>query len=692
MTRTRTSLLACTALAAFVAAPAQASIDEYTVAGEDLVRINLEICSAESQLAVRGDTGTDLDFVVSNSRGGQVHSDQGIDDYLSVVIEKEGEGCETFGLAVSNLGEEENTFTVVLEPVTESSPRIEKYIIQPSATQTVDFKACGTSAQLLARGDGDTDLDFIVRNSDGAVVHENDDLSDETTATLAGLLSDCEKFEMEVANLGEVYNALMVMVSPEGVSEEPFSGTAPSTSLASNSTSAVSRVSTVAEESGPGSYNAAANSSIRVDLPVCSTSLLEVRGDGDTDLDFTITDEGGDTIHSDFDLSDVTYATLSPSDGCETFAMAVDNLGDVYNVFSVTLTDVNEQGGVSGSGQYRINATSETKMLLRVCETTRVAARGDGDTDLDFDINDSSGASVHTDYDMTDQTDFTLDPGSGCENFQMSVSNLGDVYNILTVTYNGEELGPDAAVARPPSPIAIAPAPPPVIPSLPSSGNEVVGSGPGEYRADANSKVTVNLRLCDVTWVTVAGNGDTDLDFVVRAENGDVIHSNYDMTDVTAFSADPGRKCSTFQLEVSNLGQVYNVFFVSTANGWEDAHAAAEAVADAVAAAAEAAATETIVDVPEDTISPDGANRNIALLNRSGEALTSIQWSNSAVVDWGENKLGDSGMLASGQQWNINVYDGSAACIFDFKGVTAGGREIAVTQINACEVTSVTFE
>ena len=155
---------------ALASAPAAASVDEYTVEGESSVRINLEVCSAESQLAVRGDTGTDLDFTVSNADGTPLHTDQGVDDYLSYVIEKSGNQCETYSLDVSNLGEEANTFAVVLEPITESSTRIQKYIIQANQTQTVQFKACGTSAEVTVRGDGDTDLDFIIRNSDGATV------------------------------------------------------------------------------------------------------------------------------------------------------------------------------------------------------------------------------------------------------------------------------------------------------------------------------------------------------------------------------------------------------------------------------------------------------------------------------------------------------------------------------------------
>ncbi len=676
MNRTRASLLACAGLFAITATGARASVDDYSVDGNSSVQINLEVCTAENQLAVQGDAGTDLDFVITDPSGNQVHADQGIDDYLSIVLEKSGSGCDTFGLAVSNLGEESNTFQVVLEPIDAASTRVEKYIIRANETQTVDFKACGTSAQLLARGDGDTDLDFIIRNSDGAVVHEDAATTDQTTAILAGLLSDCETFEMEVSNLGDVYNALLVMVEPEGVVTAPFdAGSMPSTSLASGRTG----VSTQAANSGAGSYSAEAHSSITVDLPVCSTSRMEVRGDGDTDLDFTVRNSSGSTVHSDFDLSDVTFATLEPSGGCETFEMEVSNLGNVYNVFSVALADIDDLGGVSGTGKYRVNATSSTKVALRVCSLTNVFARGDGDTDLDFDITDEGGNSIHSDYDLTDRTEFILDPGSGCADFQMAISNLGDVYNVLTVTFDD---GPDTA-RIPPSVSA-----PPVALHIPATRpaiqtSQIVGSGAGEYRAPANGTVLIDLPVCETTFLSVEGDGDTDLDYQVFSASGDVVHSDYDLTDVTYTSISPsGGGCETFRMSVENLGGVYNVFTVGYSGGGSSSSDTASSTG----------ATGTSISVPADNASTDGNNRNIAILNQTGESLTSIYWSNSATLAWGDDKLGRSSVLAAGQQWNVNAGDGSNACLFDFRAITESGREIEPSRINVCEVTSVAFE
>ncbi len=583
----RAAVLGSVATLALASAPAAASVDEYTVEGESSVRINLEVCSAESQLAVRGDTGTDLDFTVSNAGGTPLHTDQGVDDYLSYVIEKSGNQCETYSLDVSNLGEEANTFAVVLEPITESSTRIQKYIIQANQTQTVQFKACGTSAEVTVRGDGDTDLDFIIRNSDGATVHENDDLSDETNATLSGLLSDCETFDMEVANLGNVYNAYMVVIEPSGADEAPFAGTAPTTSLAEY-TGTGNRNRVEADASGPGEYRVDARSALLVDFEVCGAKRLEVLGGGDTDLDFTVTNPAGDTVHSDFDLSDATYATLTPLGECETFKVEVDNLGEVHNDFTIALIDADEPRPVGGAGEYRVNANLGIKVPLRVCEVTQVRASGDGDTDLDFDVTDASGTSVHSNYDLTDATDFTLDPGDDCADFWMSVENLGDVYNLLTVAF-GEE-----AVAA-----------------------STAGKGPA----------TSPLR----------GQGSVPARTVVTPPPGP-----------DGEATRPTQGLSTPQPVIQGYAP--------------------------------------------DAISTDGNTRALALLNRTGEGIQAVYWSNSATLEWGENRLLDDQSFAHDQQWNVNFFDGSNACLFNLRAVTDSNRLIEYTWVNICNENLLVLE
>ncbi|UAB79385.1 hypothetical protein INR77_06845 [Erythrobacter sp. SCSIO 43205] len=565
----RASLMACVGLFALSATSAHAAVDEYTVEPSQRLDIALDVCSAETQLAVRGTGETDLDFEVTSPSGENLVSDAGIDDYISLVLTNESEGCAQFSLSVSNLGEQENDFTLVLEPIVPSSTRVKKYIVQGNATEKHKFRACGTAAKVDIRGDGDTDLDFVIRNSDGGIVHEDDRESDETSVKLEGLLSDCETFELEVTNIGAVYNAMMVVIEPQGADPAPFAGTAPSTSLAATAaiTNAQGEVATVAADSeGPGEYTAPANTRLTLDLPVCEASRLEVRGNGASDLDFILTDGEGDEIHSDTDLSDVTFKSLTPKGGCETFGLAVTNLGEAQNIFRVTLIDPASRVGDIGAGEYTIGAQAATKVPLQICEATKVSARGRGDTDLDFDVTDASGSSIHSDYGLTDATEFTLDPQGKCQDYQISVNNLGTDKNVLTIAFGeeGDALGPRKR------------------------------SGP-----------------------FVAGP--------TRPNNA---------------MARPGQIVGFRKGEEFGNGEL---------------------------------------------------NRNISLLNRTGEALTSLFWSNSATIGWGKDMLTGSA-LARGQQWNIEVTDGSAACLFDFRAITESEREIEVAQVNVCEDSIVAFE
>jgi len=563
----RATCLACTGLFAIATNPALAAVDEYSVEPSQRLQINLDVCSAESQLAVRGDSGTDLDFEVTGPGGDNLLSDAGIDDYISLVLENANEGCAQFELYVSNLGEENNDFTVMLTPIVEDSTRVKKFIIQGEATETHKFKACGTAARINARGDGDTDLDFIIRNSDGGIVHEDAGTSDQTSAELAGLLSDCETFELEVTNLGNVYNAMMLVVEPQGAIPTQFGGTAPTTSLAATtSTGEGDPVTVNAEKSGPGEYTASASTRLMVDLPVCGVQRLEVRGSGASDLDFTVLNSGGDEVHSDLDLSDVTFKTLAPSADCETYSLAVNNLGDTDNTFEIALIDPATRVGEIGEGEYLIRANASTKVALQVCALTQINARGGGETDLDFDVTDASGSSVHSDYDLTDATQFTLDPDGACKDYQISVSNLGEDRNTLTIAFGKDEAATDP-----------------------------------------------------------------------RKQDG-------------PFVAGPTQPTSG----IARPGQIV---------GFRKGMAGAS----------------------------DAANRSVSLYNNTGEALVSLYWSNSATMGWGEDKLA-SNTLARNQQWNVEVTDGSNACLFDFRAVTASEREIEVGQVNVCEAGAVSFE
>ncbi|MEP3050576.1 MAG: hypothetical protein ABJP48_11350 [Erythrobacter sp.] len=188
------------------------------------------------------------------------------------------------------------------------------------------------------------------------------------------------------------------------------------------------------------------------------------------------------------------------------------------------------------------------------------------------------------------------------------------------------------------------------------------------YRVNANSTDTVNVRVCEAaSRLAVVGDGDTDLDFRVENSAGEVVHSDFDSTDLTFATLRPsGEGCENFTLSVINLGNVYNAYEVRLRP-----------------------MAETRTSASGDN---DGKSRDLSIRNRTGEVISYIYWSNTASESWGSDKLGTSSVLATGQDWNVNVNDGSNACRFDFKAETASGRTIERRDVDACAVFNVTFE
>lgn len=188
------------------------------------------------------------------------------------------------------------------------------------------------------------------------------------------------------------------------------------------------------------SFRIEANSTHTTDLSICNPVVrIEMRGDGDTDLDFVITNSRGETVHSDYGLSDRSSATLYRRSDvqCEEFTLQTTNLGDVWNLLDISLENIeSDSGNPIDTDSYRVDANSTHKVDLSICSPeVLVDIRGDGDTDLDFVIRNAQGDIVHSDYDLTDQTSATLrrSSGAGCESFELTTTNLGDVYNLYTV-------------------------------------------------------------------------------------------------------------------------------------------------------------------------------------------------------------------------------------------------------------------
>ncbi|MCB2066066.1 MAG: toll/interleukin-1 receptor domain-containing protein [Erythrobacter sp.] len=86
----------------------------------------------------------------------------------------------------------------------------------------------------------------------------------------------------------------------------------------------------------------------------------------------------------------------------------------------------------------------------------------------------------------------------------------------------------------------------------------------------------------------------------------------------------------------------------------------------------------------------DGYNRDVVLINQSGDTIMYLYWSNVNEQNWGPDRLG-SGVLADGQNMPATVDDGTGACNFDFRAETAGGQEIERRNVNVCGIYEIYF-
>ena len=85
-----------------------------------------------------------------------------------------------------------------------------------------------------------------------------------------------------------------------------------------------------------------------------------------------------------------------------------------------------------------------------------------------------------------------------------------------------------------------------------------------DYTIDPNSNGDLVLLVGDNgSEVAVEGDGDTDLDFVIYDIDGNVVHNDADVTDVTYTTLDAG----VYRLHIVNNGDVSNDLAVAVDNG-----------------------------------------------------------------------------------------------------------------------------
>lgn len=190
------------------------------------------------------------------------------------------------------------------------------------------------------------------------------------------------------------------------------------------------------------SYRVEAHSEFWVNLNLCSDPVvIDVRGDGDTDVDFTILDDRGNQVYQDLDLDDVTTATLNPrvrNGECAVYRLRLNNLGNVWNQVQVSVGNSYTSGDAPSVGSYRVEANSDFWVDLNLCRrSARILIDGDGDTDVDYVIYDQNNNVVASDYALNDNADFniTVNARSGqCRPYRLKLHNLGNVWNQTSVT------------------------------------------------------------------------------------------------------------------------------------------------------------------------------------------------------------------------------------------------------------------
>ncbi len=101
------------------------------------------------------------------------------------------------------------------------------------------------------------------------------------------------------------------------------------------------------------------------------------------------------------------------------------------------------------------------------------------------------------------------------------------------------------------------------------------------------------------------------------------------------------------------------------------------------------AAAALFLSACEEGVSSDSANRVVQIGNTTGVTMTHFFASNTSRDSWEEDILG-ADVLPSGRSLNINIDDGTGACMYDFKARFADGDEVVERGVNVCTLSTWT--
>ena len=86
----------------------------------------------------------------------------------------------------------------------------------------------------------------------------------------------------------------------------------------------------------------------------------------------------------------------------------------------------------------------------------------------------------------------------------------------------------------------------------------------------------------------------------------------------------------------------------------------------------------------------DNENRNVVIVNRTGETIWRFFGSRVTTDSWEEDILGET-VLAAGRSISIDFDDGTGSCLFDMMSESRNGSRIVKNEIDVCRVSEVVF-
>lgn len=83
-------------------------------------------------------------------------------------------------------------------------------------------------------------------------------------------------------------------------------------------------------------------------------------------------------------------------------------------------------------------------------------------------------------------------------------------------------------------------------------------------------------------------------------------------------------------------------------------------------------------------------NRNVLIVNQTGQTIWRFYGSRITTNSWEEDILGST-VLSNGESINIDFDDGTGSCVFDMKAEFRDGSSIVQNEVNVCTAAAVTF-